>query len=90
MGNMLIRNIPDATKAALKKKAKAAGKSVNDVARAALDAAARPSKEEIWAEADRLRERIRKRLGHDLSDSTVDIRADRKAKSPILECHTNY
>jgi plasmid stability protein len=77
MGDLLIRNVADATMAALKKKAKAAGKSVNDIARAALDAAARPSKEEIWAEADRLREQIRNRLGHDLSDSTADIRADR-------------
>jgi len=82
MGDLLVRNVTDATKAALKKKAKAAGKSVNDLARAALDAAAQPSKKEIWAEADRLRERIRKRLGHDLSDSTPDIRADRDNDEP--------
>ena len=82
MGDLLVRNVTDATKTALKKKAKAAGKSVNDLAREALDAAARPSKEEIWREADRLRERIRKRLGHDLSDSTADIRADRDNDEP--------
>ena len=82
MGDLLVRNVPNATKAALKKKAKAAGKSVNELAREALDAAARPSQEEIWAEADRLRERIRKRLGHDLSDSTPDIRADRDNDEP--------
>jgi len=77
MGDLLVRNVTDATKTALKKKAKAAGKSVNDLAREALDAAARPSKEEIWAEADRLRERIRARLGRDLPDSTPGIREDR-------------
>ena len=82
MGDLLVRNVAETTKAALKKKAKAAGKSVNDIAREALDAAARPSREQIWAEADRLRERIRKRLGHDLSDSTADIRADRDSDEP--------
>lgn len=77
MSNMFVRNVSDDTIARLKRKARAAGKSVNDLVREALDAAARPSKQEIWAEADRLRERIRKRLGHDLSDSTADIRNDR-------------
>jgi len=77
MGNMFVRNVNDDTIARLKRKAKAAGKSVNDLVRETLDAAARPSKEEVWAAADRLRERIRKRLGRDLSDSTADIRADR-------------
>lgn len=82
MGDLLVRKVPDATKAALKKKAKAAGKSMNDFVRESLNAMARPSKEEIWAEADRLRERIRARVGHDLSDSTADIRADRDNDEP--------
>jgi plasmid stability protein len=77
MVDILVRNVDDATAAQLKKKAKAAGRSVNDLARDALRAAAKPSKEEIWAAADRLRERIRARVGHDLSDSTADIRDDR-------------
>lgn len=80
MGDLLIRNVADATKVALKRKAKAAGKSVNDIARAALDAAARPSKEEIWAEADRIRAKIRARIGHDLPDSTPGIREDRDTR----------
>lgn len=82
MANILVRNVDDAAMARLKKKAKIAGKSLNEVARQALLAAAKPSREEIWAEADRLRERIRKRIGHDLSDSTADIRADRDNDEP--------
>jgi plasmid stability protein len=82
MSDLLVRNVADATKAGLKKKAKAAGKSVNDIAREALDAAAKPSKEEIWAEIDRIRERIRARVGHDLPDSTADIREDRDNDEP--------
>ena len=76
MGDLLIRNVAEATKAALKKKAKAAGKSVNDLAREALDAAARPSKEEAWAEIDR----IRKKIGKVSLDSTADIREDRDSR----------
>jgi len=48
MVDILVRNIDDATAAQLKKKAKAAGKSVNDFAREALRAAAKPSKQEVW------------------------------------------
>ena len=82
MSDFLVRKIPDAAKAALKRKAKAAGKSMNDFVRDGLIAMAKPSKEEIWAEADRLREKIRKRVGRDLSDSTADIRADRDNNEP--------
>ena len=46
MGDLLVRNVADPTKAALKRKAKAAGKSVNELAREVLTAAAKPSKEE--------------------------------------------
>ena len=75
--NIFVRNVADATAARLKEKAKAAGKSVNDIMREAPDAAAKPAKEEIWAEADRIRAKIRARVGHDLPDSTADIREDR-------------
>lgn len=80
MSDLLVRNVAEATKAALKKKAKAAGKSMNDLAREALEAAARPSKEEIWAQADRIRAEIRARVGHDLPDSTPGIREDRDTR----------
>ncbi len=73
MVDILIRNVDEATAAQLKKKAKAAGKSVNDIARDALRAAAKPSKEEAWAAADRIRAKIGKVSG----DSTADIREDR-------------
>ena len=76
MANILVRNVADATKAALKKKAKSAGKSVNDLARAALDAAARPSKADAWAAIDR----IRKKIGKVSGDSTADIREDRDSR----------
>ncbi len=73
MVDILVRNVADATAARLKQKAKAAGKSVNDIAREALESAAKPSKQEVWTEIDRIRERI----GPVQGDSTVDIREDR-------------
>jgi plasmid stability protein len=82
MVDILVRNVDDATAAQLKKKAKAAGKSLSEFARETLHAAAKPSKEEAWAEADRIRATIRARLGRDLSDSTADIRADRDNDEP--------
>lgn len=78
MGNVLVRNVADATKAALKKKAKTAGKSVNDIAREALNAAAKPSKAEAWAAVDR----IRKKIGRVSGDSTQIIREWRDNDEP--------
>lgn len=76
MVDILVRNVDDATAAQLKKKAKAVGKSVNELAREALAAAVKPSKEEAWAEADRIRAKIGKVSG----DSTADIRQWRDNK----------
>ena len=73
MVDILVRNVDDDTAARLKKKAKAAGKSVNETAREALASYVKPSKQEAWAEADRIRAKIGKVSG----DSTADIRADR-------------
>ena len=73
MVDILVRNVDDATAAQLKEKAKAAGKSVSDIAREALRAHAKPSREEIWAAAERLRKEIGKVSG----DSTQLIREDR-------------
>ena len=53
MVDILIRNVDDAVAAQLKKKAKAAGKSMNDFAREAPRAAAL-----ACAEADRIRAKI--------------------------------
>jgi len=80
MANILVRKVDDNVMARLKKMAKARGKSVNDLAREALRAAVQPSKAEIWAEADRLRAKIRARVGHDLPDSTPGIREDRDTR----------
>jgi plasmid stability protein len=80
MVDILVRNVAGDTAARLKERAKAAGKSVNDIAREALDSAARPSKQEVWAEADRIRAKIRARVGHDLPDSTPGIREDRDTR----------
>jgi plasmid stability protein len=77
MVDILVRNVDDAAAAQLKKKAEAAGKSMNEFVREALHAVAKPSKAEIWAEADRIRAKIRARVGHDLVDSTIGIREDR-------------
>lgn len=76
MVDILVRNVDEATAAQLKKKAKAAGKSVNDIAREALRAAAKPGKEEAWAAADRIRAKIGKVSGN----STADIREDRDSR----------
>jgi plasmid stability protein len=70
MVDILVRNVDEATAAQLKKKAKAAGKSVNDIARDALRDAAKPGKEEAWAAVDR----IRKKIGKVSGDSTRIIR----------------
>ena len=80
MVDILVRKVDKAAAARLKKMAKAAGKSLNDLAREALHAAAAPSKAEIWAEADRLRAKIRARVGRDLPDSTPGIREDRDSR----------
>ena len=77
MVDILVRNVDNATAKRLKSKAKAAGKSLNELAREVLHAAAKPTKEEAWAEADRIRAKIRARLGRDLADSTPGIRDDR-------------
>jgi plasmid stability protein len=70
MVDILVRNVDRATADRLKEKAKAEGKSVSELAREALTAAAKPSKEDAWAEADR----IRKKIGKVSGDSTADIR----------------
>ncbi len=78
MVDILVRNVDADTAARLKEKAKAAGKSVNDLAREALRAAARPNKEELWAKADQLRTKI----GKVSEDSTDIIREWRDNKEP--------
>lgn len=76
MVDILVRNVDKKTAAALKAKAKAAGKSVGETAREALAQYVRPSREEAWAAADAIRRKIGKVSG----DSTADIREDRDSR----------
>lgn len=55
MGQVLVRNIEDDVLLRLKAKAKASGTSLEEVARAALRDAAKPSLESLWAEIDQIR-----------------------------------
>lgn len=73
MADILIRNLDDDIARRLKDKAKARGASVNETAREAIKAYVKLSKEEAWAEIDRIRAKIGKVSG----DSTADIREDR-------------
>jgi plasmid stability protein len=79
MVDILVRNVDDATAAKLKKKARTEGRPVSDLVRDALRAFVKPSKREIWAEIDRVRERI----GSVSRNSTADIRADRDNDEPF-------
>lgn len=76
MVDILVRNVDERTAAALKAKAKAAGKSVGETAREALAQYVRPSREEAWAAADA----IRKKIGKVSGDSTQLIREDRDSR----------
>lgn len=73
MVDILISNVDEKTAAALKARAKALGRSVNDIARDALAQYVKPSKAEAWAAADA----IRRKIGNASESSTADIREDR-------------
>ena len=76
MVDILVRNIDDETARRLREKAKARDTSLNEIAREALKASVKPSKEEAWARADAIRKRIGKLSG----DSTAIIREWRDNK----------
>jgi plasmid stability protein len=78
MVDILVRNVDEVVAAQLKQKAKAEGKSVNDLAREVLGQAVNPSKAELWAKADELR----KKIGTVSGDSTKIIREWRDNKEP--------
>jgi plasmid stability protein len=56
MGQVLVRKLEDEVIERLKAKAKASGRSPEEFARQTLREAAKPSREEVWAEIDRIRE----------------------------------
>ncbi|MEJ2436115.1 MAG: hypothetical protein P8Y53_24330 [Pseudolabrys sp.] len=76
MVDILVRNVDEAVAKRLKEKAIAKGASLGDTAREALAAYVRPSKQEAWAAADRIRAKIGKVAG----DATADIRQDRDSR----------
>lgn len=78
MPDLLIRDIDPEEYERLRKTAEAQGKSLSQTARQMLSEKLKPSKQEIWAEIDR----IRKRIGKISSDSTADIREDRDNDEP--------
>jgi hypothetical protein len=78
MPDLLVREIDPELYERIKKSAERQGKSLAQTAREALAEKFRPSKEEIWAAADRLRQKIGKVSG----DSTADIREWRDNNEP--------
>jgi hypothetical protein len=78
MPDLLVREIDPELYERIKKAAERQGKSLAQTAREALAEKFNPSKEEIWAAADRLRLTIGKVSG----DSTADIREWRDNDEP--------
>jgi plasmid stability protein len=78
MPDLLVRDLDPDTYDRLRKTAEAQGKSLAQTAREMLAEKLKPSKQQIWAEIDRFRERI----GPVSGDSTADIREDRDNDEP--------
>ncbi len=76
MGQILVRNLDDSVIEQLKARAIKADKSLEQSVREILTAAAKPSREEILAEMDRLREET----GPVTLDATDLIREDRDSR----------
>ena len=60
MASMVIRNIPDDVMKRFKERAKADGKSAEQLAREAITEKAKPSREDAWAEIDAMRARTKR------------------------------
>jgi hypothetical protein len=78
MADILVRNVDQQVAARLKRRAKAAGKSVSETAREALAAFVEPSKAELIEEM----RRIRAMSPYSPVDSTALIREDRDSDEP--------
>jgi antitoxin FitA len=76
MGQLLVREVPDNVIAALKKRAKRHGRSAEAEHRDILQNALKPSHEDFWARADKVREELRA-TGRKFTDSVVLIRQAR-------------
>jgi antitoxin FitA len=62
MGQLLVRNLDDALISRLKTRAAKNGKSLEQTVRDIIAEAVRPSREEAWAEVDRVRAMTPRRL----------------------------
>jgi antitoxin FitA len=76
MGQILVRNLDDGVIERLKKRALKTDKSLEQTVRDILTEAAKPSRAELLAEMDRIRESI----GHVSLDATDLIREDRDSR----------
>lgn len=76
MGQILVRNLEDSVVERLKTRALKADKSLEQTVRDILTEATKPSKDELWAEIDRLRETA----GRVSLDATDIIRQDRDSR----------
>lgn len=79
MPDLLVRDVDPEVYKRMKKAAEAQGKSLAQTAREVLAEKFKPSREEAWAEADR----IRKKIGKVSGDSTQIIREWRDNKEPF-------
>jgi plasmid stability protein len=78
MPDLLVRDLDPELYDRLRKAAEVQGKSLSQTARDVLTEKLKPSKEEIWAEIDR----VRNRIGPVPGDSTADIREWRDNDEP--------
>ncbi|MEA2839028.1 MAG: antitoxin FitA [Methylobacteriaceae bacterium] len=78
MGQILVRNLDDAVIKQLKSRAVRNGKSLEQTVRDIIADAVRPSKEEAWAQVDRIRAMTPRKL----QSSVPLIRAFRDGDDP--------
>jgi plasmid stability protein len=78
MGQLLVRDVPEETIAALKVRAKENGRSAEAEHRALLQENLKSKREKFWEEAATLREELRARGLH--FDSAAIIRQDRDSR----------
>jgi plasmid stability protein len=74
MASMVVRNIPDDVLQRFKERARADGKSAEQLAREAIAEKAKPSREEIIRRIDTIRAQSKRTSGKEIVDS---IRSDR-------------
>ena len=77
MAQVLVRDLDDDIVTTLKRRAKARGTSLQEIAREALTVAARPSREEALSEIDRIRSSVRSDVAF---DSLAELRRLREGE----------